>query len=72
MASASAVKSLITSSRSNPKRAFNARMENLQGWLVIATLSPVIAEAIAIAPCRGIGSAPRSARKAVMASSIVG
>jgi hypothetical protein len=66
------VKSLITSSRSNPNRAVNARIEKLQGWLVIATRSPVIGEAIAIAPWRGIGKAPRSARKAAMASSIAG
>jgi hypothetical protein len=71
-ANASAVKSLITSNRSKANRAFNSWTEKLQGWFVIATRSPVIAEAIAIAPCRGIAKSPRSARKAASASSIVG
>ena len=59
-ASAWAVKSLITSSRSKaePRRA--ARRSKSPGVVGHPTWSPVIGEAIAIAPRRGRGRSPRS------------
>ena len=63
-----AVKSFMTSSRSKPSWSHKPLIEKAHGLLVILTWSPVIADAIAMAPWRGIGRSPRCPRYVWIAS----
>ena len=68
MATAFAAKSLITRSRLSPKCVRTASIENVHGWFVSETWSPVIGEATANTACLGLAEEDSSSKYAPIAS----
>ena len=68
MATALAAKSLITRNRVSPKCLRTASIENVHGWFVSVTWSPVIGDAIANTACSGLAGGASSAKYACSVS----